>query len=62
MAGKLDSRIKTIAELKMMEMDITEYLREVLDEVKPSRLNMEIARLGLTDLLSEDVEQVVHGL
>ncbi len=61
MAGKLDSRIKTIAELKMMEMDITEYLREVLDEVKPSRLNMEIARLGLTDLLSEDVEQVVHG-
>lgn len=61
MAGKLDSRIKTIAELKMMEMDITEYLREVLDEVEPSRLNMEIARLGLTDLLSEDVEQVVHG-
>ena len=61
MAGKLDSSSKTIAELKMMEMDITEYLREVLDEVKPSRLNMEIARLGLTDLLSEDVEQVVHG-
>ena len=61
MAGKLDSRIKTLAELKLMEIDITEYLREILDEVKPSRLRMEIARLGFGEQLSEDVEHVVNG-
>lgn len=57
MDARLKARIQTIAEMKLLELDIGEYLDEVLLDYGFRKTQMAVAEAGLSELLTEDLEK-----
>ena len=57
MDARLKARIQTIAEMKLLELDIGEYLDEVLLDYGFRKTRMAVAEAGLSELLTEDLEK-----
>ena len=57
MDARLKARIQTIAEMKLLELDIGEYLDEVLLDHGFRKTQMAVAEAGLSELLTEDLEK-----
>lgn len=51
MAQQLEARLRTAAEMKLLDMDVQEFITEILSEYGEDRVEMEAARIGLSELL-----------
>lgn len=51
MAQQLEARLRTAAEIKLLDMDVQEFITEILLEYGEDRVEMEAARIGLSELL-----------
>lgn len=51
MGKPLEARLRTVAEMKLLDMDIQEFITEILSEYGEDRVEMEAARIGLSELL-----------
>ena len=51
MAQQLEARLRTAAEMKLLDMDVQEFITEILLEYGEDRVEMEAARIGLSELL-----------
>lgn len=51
MAQQLEARLRTAAEIKLLDMDVQEFITEILSEYGEDRVEMEAARIGLSELL-----------
>lgn len=51
MAQQLEARLRTAAEIKLLDIDVQEFITEILSEYGEDRVEMEAARIGLSELL-----------
>lgn len=51
MGKTLEARLRTVAEIKLLDMDVQEFITEILSEYGEDRVEMEAARIGLSELL-----------
>lgn len=51
MAQQLEARLRTAAEMKLLDIDVQEFITEILSEYGEDRVEMEAARIGLSELL-----------
>lgn len=51
MAQQLEARLRTAAEIKLLDIDVQEFITEILSEYGEDRVGMEAARIGLSELL-----------
>lgn len=51
MAQQLEARLRTAAEMKLLDMDVQEFITEILLEYGEDRVEMAAARIGLSELL-----------
>lgn len=51
MDQQLEARLKTAAEMKLLDMDVQEFITEILSEYGEDKVRMAAARIGLSELL-----------
>lgn len=51
MAQQFEARLRTAAEMKLLDIDVQEFITEILSEYGEDRVEMEAARIGLSELL-----------
>ncbi len=56
MGEQLGWRLKTLGEMKLMDMDVTEYLDELIAEYGEAKIRLKINELGIASLFPE-IEQ-----
>ena len=56
MGEQLGWRLKTLGEMKLMDMDVTEYLDELIAEYGEAKLRLKINEPGIASLFPE-IEQ-----
>lgn len=61
MDKQLKARLKTAAEIKLLDMDISEILTELLLDYGEKKIRMEAAKTGLSELLIEDINKIRPG-
>lgn len=53
MGDWLDCRLKTIGEMKLMDVDVTEYLSELIAEYGEEKVRLKTNDLGIASLFPE---------
>ena len=52
----LKDRLRTVAEMKLLDMDISEFIEEILSDYGEAKVKMTAAGIGLSGLLMEQEE------
>lgn len=60
MEDKLKDRIKTLAEMRLLDIDVQEYLEEIIQQYGDRQVEIAIAEAGLLELLGKVNEEEGH--
>lgn len=53
MGERLGWRLKTLGEMKLMDMDVTEYLDELIAEYGEAKIRLKTQEMGIVSLFPE---------
>ena len=60
MKDKLKDRIKTLAEMRLLDIDVQEYLEEIIQQYGERKVEIAVAEAGLLELLGKGNKEEGH--